>query len=44
MAAQAGDYTAGLDHITRIRQATAPPPPDPAPQTQPPAEPPTTPP
>ncbi|MGW6928046.1 hypothetical protein ACWGA9_43435 [Streptomyces sp. NPDC054950] len=44
-AVQAADYTAGLDHITRIKQAAAPPPPpDPAAQTQQPAEPPTPPP
>ncbi|WP_331751599.1 hypothetical protein OG713_44420 (plasmid) [Streptomyces sp. NBC_00723] len=43
-AVQAADYSTGLDHIARIRQATAPPPPDPAAQTQQPAEPPTPPP
>ncbi|MFF1445037.1 hypothetical protein [Streptomyces sp. NPDC058295] len=43
-AVQAEDCTTGLDHIARIRQATAPPPPDPAAQTQQPAEPPTPPP
>ncbi|WP_328475533.1 hypothetical protein OHS71_00145 [Streptomyces sp. NBC_00377] len=43
-AVQAADYTAGLDHIARVRQAAAPPPPDPAAQTQQPAEPPTLPP
>ncbi|MEU9313405.1 hypothetical protein, partial [Streptomyces sp. NPDC048256] len=42
-AAEAADYTAGLDHIARIRQSAAPPT-DPAAQTQQPAEPPTPPP
>ncbi|MFD9394877.1 hypothetical protein ACFWBB_30355 [Streptomyces sp. NPDC060000] len=42
-ALQAADYTTGLDHIARIRQATTPPT-DPAAQTQQPAEPPTPPP
>ncbi|WP_331751587.1 hypothetical protein OG713_44380 (plasmid) [Streptomyces sp. NBC_00723] len=41
---QAADYTTGLDHITRIQQASAPPLPDPTAQTQQPAEPPTPPP
>ncbi|MET8169786.1 hypothetical protein ABZT34_37040 [Streptomyces sp. NPDC005329] len=43
-AVEAAAYTTGLDHIARVRQAAAPPPPDPTAQTQQPAEPPTPPP
>ncbi|MEU9272877.1 hypothetical protein OG613_45225 (plasmid) [Streptomyces sp. NBC_00015] len=44
-AVEDADYTAGLNHIARIRYSAASPPlPDPAAQTQQPAEPPTPPP
>ncbi|MDR6974378.1 hypothetical protein J2X68_001056 [Streptomyces sp. 3330] len=43
-ATQAGDYAAGLEHLTRIRQAAVPLPPEPTARPPQPTEPPTPPP